>query len=42
MWEIDHSPLLMVRFRGNSECRAKRAVKKTKNFKKDQKWLKVE
>jgi hypothetical protein len=35
MQEIDLSPVLMVRFRGNSEYRAKRAVKKTQNLEKD-------
>jgi CspA family cold shock protein len=39
MQEIDLSPLLMVRFRGNSEYRAKRAVKKTQNLKKDQEMV---
>jgi cold shock protein len=39
MQEIDLSPVLMVRFRGNSEYRAKRAVKKTHNLKKDQEMV---
>jgi CspA family cold shock protein len=32
-------PVVMVRFRGNSEYRAKRAVEKTQNLKKDQEMV---
>ena len=39
MKEIDLSPVLMVRFRGNSKYRAKRAVKKTQNLEKDQQMV---
>ncbi len=39
MQEIDLPPVLMVRFRGNSKYRAKRAVKKTQNLEKDQQMV---
>ena len=39
MKEIDLSPVLMVRFRGNSKYRAKRAVTKTQNLEKDQQMV---